>query len=80
MLQFQSSSEKLFFWLQEKSTDRDTIILEQLNTLIQTQEDEDEEEFLDSEDVAMEGVEESGKLDKYPNVIQSHLTVRNNKT
>ncbi|KAG0044435.1 hypothetical protein BGZ83_010343 [Gryganskiella cystojenkinii] len=59
MLQFQSSSEKLFFWLQEKSTDRDTIILEQLNTIIQTQEDEDEEEYLDSEDVAMEGVEDS---------------------
>ncbi|GJJ71333.1 26S proteasome regulatory subunit N13 [Entomortierella parvispora] len=59
MLQFQSSSEKLFFWLQEASTARDSIILEQLNSLIQLQEDEDEQEFLESEDVAMEGVEAS---------------------
>ncbi|KAG0240845.1 hypothetical protein BGW41_006600 [Actinomortierella wolfii] len=34
MLQFKSSSQKLFFWLQEASTDRDQIIIAQANSLI----------------------------------------------
>ncbi|CAO3569089.1 unnamed protein product [Mortierella alpina] len=55
MLQFKSSSQKLFFWHQEASSDRDQIILQQVNSLIHSQGDEDEEEYL--EDVAMDGVE-----------------------
>ncbi|KAF9373276.1 hypothetical protein BGX21_004511 [Mortierella sp. AD011] len=57
LLRFKSSSQKLFYWLQEASTARDQIILEQVNTLIHTEGDEDNEEFLE-EDVAMEGVED----------------------
>ncbi|KAG9320161.1 hypothetical protein KVV02_004298 [Mortierella alpina] len=34
MLKFKSSSQKLFFWLQEVNTDRDGIILQQANALI----------------------------------------------
>jgi len=58
MLQFKSSSQKLFFWHQEASSDRDQIILQQVNSLIHSQGDEDEEEYL--EDVAMDGVEGTG--------------------
>ncbi|KAG0362058.1 proteasome complex subunit Rpn13 ubiquitin receptor-domain-containing protein [Gamsiella multidivaricata] len=54
MLQFKSSSQKLFFWLQDASTAQDQFILQQVNTLIHSQ--DDEEQGLD-EDVAMEGVE-----------------------
>ncbi|KAF9122729.1 hypothetical protein BGW39_009543 [Mortierella sp. 14UC] len=54
MLQFKSSSQKLFYWLQEASTARDQIILQHVNSLIHSQ--EDEEEYLD-EDAAMEDVE-----------------------
>ncbi|KAF9954996.1 Squalene epoxidase [Mortierella alpina] len=57
MLQFKSSSQKLFFWHQEASADRDQIILQQVNSLIHSQGDEDEEEYL--EDVAMDGVEDT---------------------
>ncbi|KAG0320558.1 Squalene epoxidase [Dissophora globulifera] len=56
VLQFKTSSQRNFFWLQEASTARDQFILEQVNTLIHTQ--EDEEEYLD-EDAIMEGAEES---------------------
>ena len=55
MLQFKSSSQKLFYWLQEASTARDQIILQHVNSLIYSQED-DEEEFMD-DDAAMEDVE-----------------------
>ncbi|KAF9551036.1 hypothetical protein EC957_010804 [Mortierella hygrophila] len=55
MLQFKSSSQKLFYWLQEVSTARDQIILQHVNSLIHSQEDE-EEEYLD-EDAAMGDVE-----------------------
>ncbi|KAK3817869.1 MAG: adhesion regulating molecule [Linnemannia elongata] len=55
MLQFKSSSQKLFYWLQEASTARDQIILQHVNSLIHSQED-DEEEYLD-DDAAMEDVE-----------------------
>lgn len=58
MLQFKSSSQKLFYWLQEASTVRDQIILQHVNSLIHSQ--EDEEEYLD-EDAAMEDVEGTGK-------------------
>ncbi|KAF9979706.1 adhesion regulating molecule 1 [Modicella reniformis] len=59
MLQFKSSSAKMFFWLQEAMTDRDQIIIQQINTLIQAQdEDEDDDLYLD-EDTAMEGIEEA---------------------
>lgn len=34
MLKFKSSSQKLFFWLQEANTDRDAIIIQQANALI----------------------------------------------
>ena len=34
VLKFKSSSQKLFFWLQESNTDRDQIVLQQANTLI----------------------------------------------
>ncbi|KAF8959008.1 hypothetical protein BGZ46_001845, partial [Entomortierella lignicola] len=57
MLQFKSSSQKLFFWLQDKDTARDQFILDQVNTLIHSEDDEDNEEFLD-EDVAMEAIED----------------------
>ncbi|KAG0015119.1 hypothetical protein BGZ80_010037 [Entomortierella chlamydospora] len=57
LLRFKSSSQKMFYWLQEASTARDQIILEQVNALIHTEGDEDNEEFLE-EDVAMEGVED----------------------
>ncbi|KAG0259436.1 hypothetical protein BG011_002648 [Mortierella polycephala] len=59
MLQFKSSSQKLFFWLQDASTDRDQAIFQQVNTLIHSQgEEEDGEEDL-NEDAAMEDVEET---------------------
>ncbi|KAF9432270.1 hypothetical protein BGZ76_011035 [Entomortierella beljakovae] len=51
VLQFKSSSQKLFFWLQEANTDRDEIILQQANTLIN--QGEEGEQYVD-EDVAME--------------------------
>ncbi|KAF9095489.1 adhesion regulating molecule 1 [Mortierella sp. AM989] len=53
MLQFKSSSQKLFFWLQEANTDRDQIILQQANTLI-NQGQEEEAGQLQDEDVTME--------------------------
>ncbi|KAG0073827.1 hypothetical protein BKA57DRAFT_450429 [Linnemannia elongata] len=34
VLKFKSSSQKLFFWLQESNADRDQIVLQQANTLI----------------------------------------------
>ncbi|KAG0307465.1 hypothetical protein BGZ97_000379 [Linnemannia gamsii] len=34
VLKFKSSSQKLFFWLQESNPDRDQIVLQQANTLI----------------------------------------------
>ncbi|KAF9999049.1 adhesion regulating molecule 1 [Entomortierella chlamydospora] len=52
MLQFKSSSQKLFFWLQEANTDRDQIILQQANALI-SQGQEETGQFED-EDVTME--------------------------
>ncbi|KAK5810180.1 adhesion regulating molecule [Linnemannia elongata] len=55
MLQFKSSSQKLFYWLQEASTTRDQIILQHVNSLIHSQED-DEEEYMD-DDAAMEDAE-----------------------
>ena len=55
MLQFKSSSQKLFYWLQEASTARDQIILQHVNSLIHSQED-DEEEYMD-DDAAMEDAE-----------------------
>ncbi|KAI8596289.1 adhesion regulating molecule, partial [Dissophora ornata] len=60
MLQFKSSSQTLFFWLQDASTARDDFILQRVNALIHLQEDEDNdaEEYLD-EYVPMDGVEES---------------------
>jgi hypothetical protein len=54
MLKFKSSSQKLFYWLQEASTARDQIILQHVNSLIHSQ--EDEEEYLEEDD-AMEDVE-----------------------
>ncbi|KAG0375787.1 adhesion regulating molecule 1 [Mortierella sp. AD032] len=60
MLQFKSSSQKLFYWLQEVSTARDQIILQHVNSLIHSQ--EDEEEYLD-EDAAMEDVEATPAAD-----------------
>ncbi|KAI8345957.1 proteasome complex subunit Rpn13 ubiquitin receptor-domain-containing protein [Mortierella sp. GBAus27b] len=56
MLRFKSSSEKLFYWIQEAKTDRDEFILQRVNTLIQAQED-NMDQYLD-EDSAMESVEE----------------------
>ncbi|KAF9114499.1 hypothetical protein BGX27_010649 [Mortierella sp. AM989] len=61
MLQFKSSSQKLFYWLQDANTDRDQFILQQVNTLIHSQEDEDNEEYLD-EDIAMEEVEDENTV------------------
>ncbi|KAF9092612.1 adhesion regulating molecule 1 [Mortierella sp. GBA35] len=34
VLKFKSSSQKLFFWLQESNADRDQIVLQQANSLI----------------------------------------------
>ncbi|KAF8919124.1 hypothetical protein EDD21DRAFT_422055 [Dissophora ornata] len=53
MLQFKSSSQQLFFWLQEANTDRDQIILQQANALI-SQGQEDVTGNFEDEDVAME--------------------------
>ncbi|KAF9977103.1 hypothetical protein BGZ73_006977 [Actinomortierella ambigua] len=51
MLQFKSSSQKLFYWLQEANTDRDHIIVAQANSLInQGMEDTG----FDDDDVTME--------------------------
>ncbi|KAF9354344.1 hypothetical protein BGX26_007818 [Mortierella sp. AD094] len=61
VLQFKSSSQKLFYWLQDANTARDQFILEQVNTLIHSEEDEDSEEYLE-EDVAMEGVEDDTNI------------------
>ncbi|KAF9935894.1 hypothetical protein BGZ75_007806 [Mortierella antarctica] len=52
MLKFKSSSQKLFFWLQEANTDRDGIILQQANALI-NQGMEEAGQYED-EDAAME--------------------------
>ncbi|KAG0052424.1 hypothetical protein BGZ83_002637 [Gryganskiella cystojenkinii] len=50
MLQFKSSSEKKFFWLQEINSDRDTILLHEANSLI----NQGQDETYDDEDVTME--------------------------
>ncbi|KAG0278267.1 hypothetical protein BGZ95_004343 [Linnemannia exigua] len=68
MLQFKSSSQKLFYWLQEVSTARDQIILQHVNSLIHSQ--EDEEEYLD-EDAAMEDVEATPVADSAPAIAPS---------
>ncbi|KAF9178711.1 adhesion regulating molecule 1 [Haplosporangium sp. Z 767] len=52
MLKFKSSSQKLFFWLQEANTDRDQIILQQANALINQGMDDEGGQFDD--DVVME--------------------------
>lgn len=55
MLQFKSSSQKLFYWLQERKTDRDEVILYQVNSLIQQSAEDDEADDIHmDEDVAME--------------------------
>ncbi|KAF9212447.1 adhesion regulating molecule 1 [Podila verticillata] len=46
VLQFKSSSQKLFFWLQEANADRDQIILQQANALINQNEDGNDEDVL----------------------------------
>ncbi|KAF9201883.1 adhesion regulating molecule 1 [Haplosporangium sp. Z 27] len=53
MLQFKSSSQKLFYWLQEANADRDQIILQQANSLINQGQDDEAGQFGD-EDVTME--------------------------
>ncbi|KAG0200726.1 hypothetical protein BGX28_006295 [Mortierella sp. GBA30] len=52
VLKFKSSSQKLFFWLQEANTDRDQIIVQQANALIN--QGMDEGGHYDDEDVSME--------------------------
>ncbi|KAF9919246.1 adhesion regulating molecule 1 [Lobosporangium transversale] len=52
MLQFKSSSQKLFFWLQEANSDRDQIILQQANALINQGQDGETGNF--EEDITME--------------------------
>ncbi|KAG0094147.1 hypothetical protein BGZ92_006370 [Podila epicladia] len=54
MLQFKSSSQKLFYWLQERKTDRDEVILYQVNSLIQQSAEDDEDDIQMEEDVNME--------------------------
>ncbi|KAF9305428.1 Squalene epoxidase [Mortierella antarctica] len=54
MLQFKSSSQKLFYWLQERKTDRDEVILYQINALIQQSAEDDEDDIQMDEDVTME--------------------------
>ncbi|KAF9335570.1 Squalene epoxidase [Podila minutissima] len=54
MLQFKSSSQKLFYWLQERKTDRDEVILHQTNALIQQSAEDDEDDIQMDEDVTME--------------------------
>ncbi|KAG0089008.1 adhesion regulating molecule 1 [Podila epicladia] len=46
VLQFKSSSQKLFFWLQEANADRDQIILQQANALINQNEEGNDEDVL----------------------------------
>ncbi|KAG0040007.1 adhesion regulating molecule 1 [Podila clonocystis] len=46
VLQFKSSSQKLFFWLQEGNADRDQIILQQANALINQNEEGNDEDVL----------------------------------
>ncbi|GJJ70191.1 26S proteasome regulatory subunit N13 [Entomortierella parvispora] len=50
MLQFKSSSEKKFFWLQELNADRDSILVQQANSLI----NQGQEDAFEDEDVTME--------------------------
>ncbi|KAF9900018.1 adhesion regulating molecule 1 [Linnemannia zychae] len=50
VLKFKSSSQKLFFWLQEPNSDRDLIILQQANSLI----NQGAEGGFGDEDVSME--------------------------
>jgi hypothetical protein len=52
VLQFKSSSQKLFFWLQDASTSKDQTILQQVNALINQGQD-DPGQYMD-EDVSME--------------------------
>ncbi|KAG0359754.1 hypothetical protein BG005_000210 [Podila minutissima] len=54
MLQFKSSSQKLFYWLQERKTDRDEVILYRINALIQQSAEDDEDDIQMDEDVTME--------------------------
>ncbi|KAK3822658.1 MAG: proteasome complex subunit Rpn13 ubiquitin receptor-domain-containing protein [Benniella sp.] len=42
MLQFKSSSEKMFYWLQDAKTDQDQSIIQQVNALIQEQEEDED--------------------------------------
>ncbi|KAF9406723.1 adhesion regulating molecule 1 [Podila epigama] len=44
VLQFKSSSQKLFFWLQEANTDRDSVLIQQVNSLINQSEDGQDED------------------------------------
>ncbi|KAF9316938.1 adhesion regulating molecule 1 [Podila horticola] len=46
VLQFKSSSQKSFFWLQETNADRDQIILQQANALINQNEEGNDEDVL----------------------------------
>ncbi|KAF9325021.1 adhesion regulating molecule 1 [Podila minutissima] len=46
VLQFKSSSQKLFFWIQEANADRDQIILQQANALINQNEEGNDEDVL----------------------------------
>ncbi|KAK3810790.1 MAG: hypothetical protein J3Q66DRAFT_302171 [Benniella sp.] len=52
VLQFKSSSQKLFFWLQDASTSKDQTILQQVNALINQGQD-DPGQYMD-EDISME--------------------------
>ncbi|KAG0335427.1 adhesion regulating molecule 1 [Podila humilis] len=60
MLQFQSSSQKLFYWLQDRHLDRDEAILHMVNNLIRQAGDDDEQDYTTTldEDVAMDSSEE----------------------
>lgn len=65
MLQFKSSSQKLFYWLQERKTDRDEVILYQVNSLIQQSAEDDEADDIHmDEDVAMETEGDSSRQKK----------------
>ncbi|KAG0343304.1 adhesion regulating molecule 1 [Podila horticola] len=46
VLQFKSSSQKSFFWLQETNADRDQIIIQQANALINQNEEGNDEDVL----------------------------------
>ncbi|KAJ1723406.1 hypothetical protein LPJ61_005828, partial [Coemansia biformis] len=59
VLKFRSSSQRLFFWLQEADADSDKALIHRVNAILGAGSEDDDEEEEDEE----EGDEEGGRLD-----------------